>query len=156
MRPRNSLTGRQQAFAQYYALLGNGVKSAKLAGYKDGPGIRETASCLIRDPDISLQVARFRETAFAGLRQQITEHLQQKITAGLIRNGGHREGTKALKLAEKIGLFRYYNTVTEEIANMEERFGVSFRTILATLAEIDEDPRVPEMCQAFQEARKPS
>lgn len=153
MRSRKSLTGRQQAFSQFYALLGNATNAAKLAGYKDGAGIRVTASCLLRDLNISLQVARYRETAFAGLRQQITEHIQQRLTAGLIRNSSYRQGAKVLKLAQKVGLFEYHNTVTEEIANLEVRFGVSFRTILAALAEVDADPDIPEMCRAFQEAK---
>ena len=151
LKPRKSLSERKRSFVRFYAITGNATRSARLAGYRDGRGIWKTAWRLKTDAKICREVARIRETNFHGLREQITQDLQGRITTGLRQNSGYRQGAKALKLAQKLGVFEYYNTVEEEIKNMEVRFGVSFRTILATLAEIDEDPRIPAMCAEMRE-----
>ena len=110
----------------------------------------------MKDDKVCLEIERFREFEFAGLREEINRELHRGIMRGLVCNSSYREGARALKLAQEVGLFEYYDVVVKEIANLEVRFGVSFRTILAALAEVDADPELPAMCQAFQEAKNPS
>ena len=140
MRPRKALSGRKQAFVRFFAITGNAARAARMAGYKDGRGIWKTAWRLKTDAAICREVERIREKEFADLRLEVTEALQQKITMGLVSNSSYRTGAKALRLAQKVGLFEYYNEAAEDIADLEDCYGVSFRTILATLAEIDADP----------------
>ena len=150
MRPRKSLTGKQQAFARLYAILGNGVRAAKLAGYKNGPGIWVAASRLMKDDKVCLEIERFREYDFTDLRMEITQKLHREIMAGLVRNNGYRRSAKALKLSQKMGLFQYYDAVSEGIRALEERYGCDFGVIVGTLAEVEQDPDLIQACQAIR------
>jgi phage terminase small subunit len=105
MKPRKQLTGRQAAFAEYYAMLGNGVRAAKLAGYRDGPGLRAVASRLARQVNICQQVASIRESAFKNLRKQISSELHEAIMFTLNYGMGLRRAQRAQRIAWRIGLY---------------------------------------------------
>jgi phage terminase small subunit len=75
-----SLTDRQRRFVEEYVAGGNGAKAAKAAGYKDGPGIYETASTLLRKPEIREAVdARQADLAnqLGYTRQWVLERLEE-------------------------------------------------------------------------------
>lgn len=48
-----ALTPRQRAFVEQYVALGSGAAAARAAGYKDGPGIYESARRLLRNAEIA-------------------------------------------------------------------------------------------------------
>ena len=158
MKPRKSLSGRKQAFAQFYAITGNATRSARLAGYRNGRGIWKTAWRLKTDAAICREVERFREKEFADLRREVSEELHRKITLGMISNSSYRTGAKALRLAQKVGLFEYHNQVAEEIREMEERYGVGFDVIMGALEVIEheDDHDVIQACKTIQDAKNAS
>ena len=114
-----------------------------------------TASSLLRHPNIALQIAMYRKYEFTDVRAEITEQIYQIVDSGLRRGGNHQQADKAIRLMERIGLFKYQNQISEDITDLEEEYGVSFQTIVNILEEIDSDPEIPEMCRALQEAKNP-
>lgn len=79
------LTDRQRRFVEHYVALGNGAQAARQAGYKDGAGIYETASDLLRKPEIR-QAIDDRQANLAnelGLtRQWVLDGLRQEAVDG--------------------------------------------------------------------------
>ncbi len=92
-----ALTDRQRRFVEHYVALGNGAEAARQAGYKNGPGIYETAAELLRKPEIREAVdARQANTANElGLtRQWVLQQLAAKTDS---------EGASGVRALELIG-----------------------------------------------------
>jgi hypothetical protein len=137
MKARKRLTGRQAAFAQCYALTGNATRAAISAGYRNGRGIRETASRLLRDRDICGQVERLREKSFRELRSGISSRLHNAVDFTLNTGLRYREAQRAMSIMRRVGLFEYSNTITKEIREIEQRFGLPFEKIIENLVEAE-------------------
>ena len=90
------------------------------------------------------------------MRAEITEQIYLIVNSGLRRGGSPRQADKAMRLMKRIGLFEYQNQLSEDIVDLEEKYGVSFQTIVNILEEIDSDPEIPAMCRAIQESKNPS
>ena len=137
MKARRQLTGRQAGFARYYSITGNGVKSARLAGYRDGSGLRTTASRLLNDANVCKQVERLKKSALDDIRRQVSLQLRDAILASLESGLRCREGQRALRFCRRIGLFDHQASVTAEIAALEAKYNLPFEVIADVLFASD-------------------
>ncbi|HML24948.1 MAG TPA: terminase small subunit [Aggregatilinea sp.] len=123
------LTPKEQLFVVYYCDSWNATKAARLAGYKDGPGLRVTASRLLTKANIQAaikarisDIAMEKDEVLARLAQQARNEGSQYLTTRrvvghsyavalelLISQGAVRQETDA-----KTGVVTYILAVTDD------------------------------------------
>ena len=79
---------------------------------------------------ICREVERQRENNFRRVRLQFRDEVREIVMVGLQTGGGRHQVEKALRFAKKVGLFQYRDSVSAEIDELEQRFGLSFETIV--------------------------
>lgn len=77
------LNPRQLAFCRFYVQCWNGTRAALKAGYKNGSGIHNTASKLLRSDAIKVEVARLSRLQTIG-KNEITARLSSHAKADII------------------------------------------------------------------------
>ncbi|MBI2817836.1 MAG: terminase small subunit [Acidobacteria bacterium] len=128
------LTGRQELFAQHYALTGNGT----LAAIRSGCPRRSAhtrAYKWVRKGEIQDRIQELREEAFSELRHDVSETLYRSVML-VLRSGLHyAQARRAVACMNRLGVYEYTSRVKKEIEEIEERFGVPFEEILDAMWE---------------------
>lgn len=86
--PTRPLTRREQQFVVHFCVVWNATQAARLAGYKDGPGLRVTASRLLARANVQAAISA-RLTELAMSKEEVLVRLAQQA-----RN----EGTQYLRV----------------------------------------------------------
>ena len=128
------LTARQEIFAWHYALTGRASRSAVAAGANPASA-RTRAYRWLKMAEIQDRIEELREAGFEDLKHEITQGLCATVMAGLESGLNFRETRRAIALMNRLGVYQHANSVSKEIEELEERFGVPFEEILDAVAE---------------------
>jgi len=79
------LTGKERAFSHLYVQHHNGTQAAREAGYKDGPGLKVTASRLLTKANVAAYVAELEAKALAKVDSKRDQVLAELHHLGLAR-----------------------------------------------------------------------
>lgn len=86
-----------------YTIQGNATRAARLAGYMDGPGLRVTASRLLRNANICSQIGQERKSQSEQVRRKIGVDLYTAIHRGMTIGVCLPEAMRAARLLNKLG-----------------------------------------------------
>ena len=124
---------------------GNATQAALRSGCRTYNAAHVQASRWLQRPTIQNRILELREKAFQQLQQQVTQKLTSVVGEALGSGISTRQTQRAITLMDRLGVFSHHNKLTEEIADLEERYGSSIDTILqamsvmeAELAVVDE------------------
>jgi phage terminase small subunit len=98
-----ALTSRQRLFVEYYALSGNGTRSAIRAGCNPASA-RTKASRWLANSNIQRRVEEIRNRAFRQLRQQVAQEISNAVQLGLVGDSP-RQTRRGIALANRIRLY---------------------------------------------------
>ena len=137
MRTTHRLTHRQELFAEHYALSGNGTKAALRAGCRTYNAAHVQANRWLQRPTIQKRVLELREKAFQKLRNQVTRELANNVKRGLETGTDLRQTRRAVSLMRRLQIFDYQRSLSQEIAELEERYGCQIETVVEAMAELE-------------------
>ena len=135
---KGQLTHRQELFAQYFALSGNGTQAALQAGCRNPNSAHVTAFRWLQKATIQERIEGLRADAFHGLRRRIIDALRQAILAGLQTNRAYRQSKRALRIIEQLGIFKREIELRDYIRDLEERCGKPIEEIVAAAEEAED------------------